>query len=97
MFFFFFFFFAKRPTFHGLYNCKLKNDITLILEFFFAKKNKQTKLAQWALASLVQSFSSTSFHHQGSRSLAHKQYFSLFTVSKSALARITCALLASAK
>ena len=91
-----FFFFAKRSTFHGLYNCKLKNDITPILEFFSQKKKtKQTKLAQWALASLVQSFSLTSFHHQGSRSLAHKLYFSLFTVSKSALARITCALLAS--
>ena len=81
VFLFLFVFFAKRSTFHGLYNCKLKNDIALILIFFSQKKkqtNKQTKLAQWALAFLVQSFSLTSFHNQGSRSVAHKQYFSLF-------------------
>ena len=30
-FFFFFFFFAKKSTFQGLYNCKLKNEMTLIL------------------------------------------------------------------
>ena len=37
---FFFFFFAKKLTFQGLYNCKLKNEMTLILEFFSAKKKK---------------------------------------------------------
>ena len=68
---FFFFFFAKKSTFQGLYNCKLKNEITLILEFFSRKKKKQqqqqnkTKLARWALASLVQSFSLTRFSSPG--------------------------------
>ena len=39
--FFFFFFFTKKSTFQGLYNCKLKNEMTLILEFFLQKKKKQ--------------------------------------------------------
>ena len=41
MFFFVVFFFSKKLTFQGLYNCKLKNEMTLILEFFFAKKKQQ--------------------------------------------------------
>ena len=60
----FFFFFAKKSTFQGLYNCKLKNELTLILEFFSAKK-KNTKLARRALASLVQSISLTKFSSPG--------------------------------
>ena len=40
---FFFFFVAKKSTFQGLYNCKLKNEMTLILEFFSAKKKKKYK------------------------------------------------------
>ena len=32
------FFFVKKSTFQGLHNCKLKNEMTLILEFFSAKK-----------------------------------------------------------
>ena len=61
----FFFFFAKKLTFQGLYNCKLKNEMTLILEFFPPKKKKNTKLARRALASLVQSFSLTKFSSPG--------------------------------
>ena len=38
-----FFFFTKKSTFQGLYNCKLKNEMTLILEFFLQKKKKQKK------------------------------------------------------
>ena len=34
------FFSAKKSTFQGLYNCKLKNEMTRILEFFSAKKKK---------------------------------------------------------
>ena len=34
------FFLAKKSMFQGLYNCKLKNEMTLILEFFFAKKKR---------------------------------------------------------
>ena len=62
------FFFAKSSTLQGLYNCKLKNEMTLMLEFFSRKKknnNKQTKLARRALASLVQSFSLTKFSSPG--------------------------------
>ena len=62
------FFFAKTSTLQGLYNCKLKNEMTLMLEFFSRKKtttNKQTKLARRALASLVQSFSLTKFSSPG--------------------------------
>ena len=44
----FFFFFAKTSTLQGLYNCKLKNEITLKLEFFSRKKkNKQTNKQSW--------------------------------------------------
>ena len=45
----FFFFFAKTSTLQGLYNCKLKNEMTLMLDFFFAKKNnnKQTNKQSW--------------------------------------------------
>ena len=41
---FFLFFFAKKSRFQGMYNnlLKLKNEITLILEFFFAKKKNQS-------------------------------------------------------
>ena len=39
--FFFFFFFHEKIDVPGLYNCKLKNEMTLILEFFLQKKKKQ--------------------------------------------------------
>ena len=63
---FFLFFFAKKSRFQGMYNnlLKLKNEMTLILEFFFAKK-KKSKLARWALASAVQSISLTRFSSPG--------------------------------
>ena len=78
-----------------------KRKLTLILERrFFSLKGP--KLVRWALTSAGQCL-----RHWGSRSLAHMQYFSLFTVSKSALyaqdsmpkclARITCASARSAK
>ena len=35
-------FFAKKSTYQGLYNCKLKNEMTVILEFFSAKKKIQS-------------------------------------------------------
>ena len=51
------FFFAKKSTFQGLYNCKLKNEMTLILEIFSRKnkkqKQKQPKLARWARAARI--------------------------------------------
>ena len=34
------FFFAKKLTFHSLYNCKLKNEMTLKYLNFFLRKNK---------------------------------------------------------
>ena len=46
-----FFFFREKMDVPGLYNCKLKNEMTLILKFGLAKI-KQPKLARWALASL---------------------------------------------
>ena len=59
-----FFFFAKKLTFHGLYNCKLKNEMTLkYLNFFREKIN--TKPARRALVSLVQSFSLRKFSSSG--------------------------------
>ena len=42
----FFFFFTKKSTFQGLYNCKLKNEMTLILEFFLQKKKTKKKKKQ---------------------------------------------------
>ena len=58
------FFFAKKLMFHGLYNCKLKNEMTLkFLNFFREKIN--TKLARRALVSLVQSFSLRKFSSPG--------------------------------
>ena len=54
------FFFREKIDVHGLYNCKLKNEMTLkYLNFFREKIN--TKLARRALASLVQSFSLRKF------------------------------------
>ena len=53
---FVFFFFSKSLTFQGLYNCKLKNEMTLILEFFLQKKKQQQqqpKLARWARAARI--------------------------------------------
>ena len=35
------FFFAKTSKLQGLYNCKLKKEMTLILEFFSRKKQQQ--------------------------------------------------------
>ena len=69
-----FFFFAKKLTFQGLYNCKLKNEMTLTLEFFSRKKKKKKKKKKnnqsWQdglgrLASLVQSFGLTRFSLPG--------------------------------
>ena len=105
------FFFAEKSTFQVLHYCKLKKkqqqQLTLILErrFFFLRQTP--KLGRRALTSLVQSLNWTRSHHQASCSLAHRQYFSLFTVSKNALyaqdskpkclARITCTSARSAK
>ena len=41
----FHFFLAKKSTFQGLYNCKLKNEMTLILELFSRKKNNNNNKA----------------------------------------------------
>ena len=46
-------FFKKN---RGLYHCELKNEMTLILEFFSRKKKnkkKQPKLARWARATRI--------------------------------------------
>ena len=78
------------------------------MNFFSRKKIINTISWQHGLSHFLYSLLAwQSVHHQGSRSLARKQYFSLFTVSKSALyaqnsipkclARITCALHTSAK
>ena len=40
--FFFFFFFHEKIDVPGSVNCKLKNEMTLILEFFLQKKKKTT-------------------------------------------------------
>ena len=67
-----FFFSRKKSTFQGLYNCKLKNEMTLTLEFFLQKKknNNNNNNQSWQdglgrLASLVQSFSLTKFSSPG--------------------------------
>ena len=70
-FFFFFFFFTKKSTIQGLYNCKLKNEMTLKVEFFLQKKkinnnnNQSWQDGLGRLASLVQSFSLTRFSSPG--------------------------------
>ena len=100
--FFFFFFLQKYRRSRICITVSFqKRKQTLILERRFFSL-KRPKLARWALTSAGQGL-----HHWGSRSLAHMQYFSLFTVSKSALyaqdsmpkclARITCASARSAK
>ena len=83
----FFFFLAKTSTLQGLYNYKLKNEMTLKLEFFSRKKKKQTNKAgktgsriSCTVFKLHKVFITRVVLY-----LAQKQYFSLFTVSKSAL------------
>ena len=64
VFFLFVCFFTKKLTFQGLYNCKLKNEMTLILKSFFWQKKNNNNNQSWQdglgrLASLIQSFSLT--------------------------------------
>ena len=63
MFLSFFFFFREKIDVPGYVKLKLKNEMTLILEFF--REKKKSKLARWALASVVQSFSLTRFSSPG--------------------------------
>ena len=82
---FFLFFFREknRRSRVCIIEVKKRNDTNTWI--FFAKKKNQSW--QDGLSHLLYSLLAwQGVHHQGSRSLAHKQHFSLFTVPKSALA-----------
>ena len=83
---FFLFFFSRknRRSRVCIIEVKKRNDTNTWIFFSQKKKNQSW---QDGLSHLLYSLLAwQGFHHQGSRSLAHKQYFSLFTVPKSALA-----------